>query len=724
MPKSILLIDDADHGLETLAQALESEGYPTVVVTSGDDPLAQFSVIVPDLVFVSLRAEGAYDLCEELRNTAEGAIVPLIFIGTGAEEVKSASDALARGGDYYFCQPLNLARVLAKVITYVGASDGLPAPAPAAAPLPLPSPAPAPVAAPAPVVAPAPMTAPTAPSAQSALDPVLAGLEDLEWSGAAATESPPAPTEADTELALADARLRAEAEAQRAEALEAARLEAEARGETERIATLEALRQAEEQARRRAELEAQRRAEEEARLRAELEAQRKADEEARAAAEREAARRAEEARLRAEIEAKRRAEEFARERAEAEARERAEQSRQAALEAAQRRAETPATPPPPSPRAPGELSPLPITPAQIEGAPARLTGGQLPPLAPLSPAEGSFGGSRDLAAVLADVWRAQVTGRIDFSSNSRQKSIFFERGSPVDAYSSQVFDRMEEYLHREGKITRAQYQEVRVKGLRGPRKIGAYLLAEGFLKPSELFAAVRGHLTEVFIGLFEWEAGAYRYLPERAEEDDRIVLETETPALIFEGIRRKALMPRLIELVGGPSSLVAPRANIIEGVESLGLTPEERRVWRLIDGTRSIEDLVFGSGCAELRVYQTVAALVALGRIEVVVRGVEGLDASGGSTADTIDRARIREKLEQARHADYFQILGIARTATPYEVTRAYERLRQELAAERFSELVRTELKDEIEEIARVLDDAREVLRHETLRDSYARHLP
>src|SRR5262249_45444914 len=109
--------------------------------------------------------------------------------------------------------------------------------------------------------------------------------------------------------------------------------------------------------------------------------------------------------------------------------------------------------------------------------------GQRPALKPFTPEEGVLSTSADMADLLAEAFRQQVTGRIDFSSGTRQKSVVFERGHPVDAYSSQVYDRMEEYLAREGRITRAQYHEVRVKGLRGPRRIGAYLVNEGYLRP-------------------------------------------------------------------------------------------------------------------------------------------------------------------------------------------------------------------------------------------------
>jgi hypothetical protein len=60
------------------------------------------------------------DLCDLLRSIESAASIPILFIGTGAEEVRSTSDALVVGGDGYFQLPIEAARVLAKIATYVG----------------------------------------------------------------------------------------------------------------------------------------------------------------------------------------------------------------------------------------------------------------------------------------------------------------------------------------------------------------------------------------------------------------------------------------------------------------------------------------------------------------------------------------------------------------------------------------------------------------------------
>ncbi|MEM6731102.1 MAG: DUF4388 domain-containing protein, partial [Myxococcota bacterium] len=356
-----------------------------------------------------------------------------------------------------------------------------------------------------------------------------------------------------------------------------------------------------------------------------------------------------------------------------------------------------------------------------DAVPAReLPGG----LRPFSPERGAFDKAYDIATLFHDVWLRQVTGQIELSSHHHQKSLFFERGHPVDAFSSQVYDRMEEFLFREGKITRSQYQEVRIKGLRSPRKIASYLVTEGYLKPEELFEVVRGHLESILFSIFEFEEGEFKFVSQRAEEDDRVMLDLHPRSLIVEGIRRKYTLPRLMERVGAPSSLLGPREGSTVDFDSLGFGPDERQVVRLLDGTRNIEDIVFSTGLGAQRVYHVLASLVATDAVEVLVRGIEGVNPDGTSAADDIDRTRIREKYEHVRNADYFHILGVSRRATPYEVERAFDRNKREFSHGRFSEAIRSELEEELAEIEQVLLDARDILADESLRDAYARHLP
>lgn len=718
MPKPILVVDDAHQTLAELARALAEAGYAPALLGVGTIAVEHFAAQRPDLVFVSLGLPEPLTVCEGIRSDPDGAIVPIVLVGRDHPDVRSPADALNQGADFYFELPLDKAKMLAKVQTYIGRGDKTPQAVtvieepttPAAAtveagaladtaetPSPLTRSADVLLAAieaqeaqlraqgvdgdaaeaarreverrqahqavrliaddkarreaeqqaqgrgdsePRPA-AEAPDTAEMARRDAEALRQAeederrdaeeiarrdaeaLRQAEDDERreaeamaqreapdqeraAQADASREPEAPDQAPTAQALAERDAEALREAQEDELQSHATL-AEPKGPAIAREDLEASRRAEdaawrrterelrehddesrhrsgdelrhrieEESRQKIEEEVRRRVEEETRKRVEDETRKRLEGETRKRIEDEARKRIEdETRKKVEEEVRRRAEEEARQRVEDETRRRIEEETRARLEEEARRrhadaarevelrrhveeemrremglpplepAAAPAPPvaappPPPAPAAPDALPRPP---------PRPLAAGMVAPAQP----EGTFDRVQDVAAVLAMLSQQQVVGRIDFTCEGRQKAVFFERGLPVDAYSTQTFDRIEEYLLRENRITRAQYQEVRVKGLRGPRRVAAFLASEGYLKPEELFGAVRGHLQETLFGLFELEEGSWLYVPERSAEQDRVALDINLRALVLEGIRRKYTLPRMMAKVGGPS---------------------------------------------------------------------------------------------------------------------------------------------------------------------------
>ncbi len=337
--------------------------------------------------------------------------------------------------------------------------------------------------------------------------------------------------------------------------------------------------------------------------------------------------------------------------------------------------------------------------------------------------EGDLSSPNAVPELFFNLWRNQFSGRVDFLRDALHKSIFFEKGSPVDAHSNENADRYEEYLYRIGKLERAHCQVILQTGLNGSRRIGAFLVSKGQLKPEELFTCASAHLREVVISLFGWEEGTCQFFTQSVAEDARVTLDADPRALIVEGIRRKHLLPTLMGTLGSPSTVVSLVANAIPNWSVLKLTQDELRVITLIDGMRTIEELVFNSKLDALRIYHLLSALVTLQAAQVVTRGAEEFVSTPSAPQSSIDHRRIQNKLEQVQQRDYFEILGVERSATSYEVEQAYERFCHDFAPNRLPPELKAELRRDLTEIQQVVEDARLVLLNPQTREAYAHHL-
>lgn len=393
-----------------------------------------------------------------------------------------------------------------------------------------------------------------------------------------------------------------------------------------------------------------------------------------------------------------------------------EAARRRALSLRQRR-EGAEVPPPPAwhqpYQAPAPPSAEPPEPLPLEPEPA--TPG-------LPPAELSSGDLEELPAprLLALAARARLGGRIDVTGEAA-RSLWFEDGQVAGAASNVPGERVEEVALRLGLLTREQHRQVAGAAAALASRRAALLLVErGYLKPAELTALVRRRTEEVAFGVFGEPRARFRWVPDPVPADERVAPDRPALALAVEGVRRRWLAPRADAVLGGPASILGPAAGA-PGPAELGLAAEERRLLALADGLRTLDEVLALSPLDGLSSRQLLAAAVLTGALTV---RVVHAGRPAAQVAAAIDLARVKEKLEQVRRADYFTILGIGRVCTPHEVRQAADRLLADLAPERFQGAREEGLPARLEEIRRVVGEAREVLADDALRAEYLRGLP
>jgi len=84
-------------------------------------------------------------------------------------------------------------------------------------------------------------------------------------------------------------------------------------------------------------------------------------------------------------------------------------------------------------------------------------------------------------------------------------------------------------------------------------------------------------------------------------------------------------------------------------------------------------------------------------------------------------RARVRARAELVDEGDYFAVLGVPRTATGYEVRRAFLDLRRTFDPARILVPQIADLADDVRKIVLVLEEAYEILKDPSRRERYRR---
>lgn len=111
--EKILAIDDDVILLKLIRRSLEPLGFSIYTATSGEEGLALFPQIAPDLVILDIMMPGmdGWEVCRRLR---EVSAVPIIFL-TALDSVNDIVQGLTGGADDYLAKPFTIEELGARV---------------------------------------------------------------------------------------------------------------------------------------------------------------------------------------------------------------------------------------------------------------------------------------------------------------------------------------------------------------------------------------------------------------------------------------------------------------------------------------------------------------------------------------------------------------------------------------------------------------------------------
>ncbi|QJB56716.1 response regulator [Pseudodesulfovibrio sp. zrk46] len=114
MPARILLIDDEQGFVETMAKRLEMRNYPVSTAFNAQEGLDTLSKVTIDVVVLDVKMPGMDGIEALARIKAEHPLVEVIML-TGHATVENAIEGMKRGAFDYMMKPCDMDGLLAKV---------------------------------------------------------------------------------------------------------------------------------------------------------------------------------------------------------------------------------------------------------------------------------------------------------------------------------------------------------------------------------------------------------------------------------------------------------------------------------------------------------------------------------------------------------------------------------------------------------------------------------
>jgi DNA-binding MarR family transcriptional regulator len=223
-----------------------------------------------------------------------------------------------------------------------------------------------------------------------------------------------------------------------------------------------------------------------------------------------------------------------------------------------------------------------------------------------------------LPDVLSFVAMIRETGKLQLRAAQLERTIHWKEGEIVFASSNSPEHSLGQFLLRNGKITKDQYEESR-RRVTPQTRHGKILVQMGAISPKDLWWGVKNQVLEIIYSLFGWKEGEFAFfesLEELAQE--RIVLQINTSSVIMEGIRRLDESARIREKVPDLGMIFAKVPGVVPDFQDLDLSHSEIAIYNSIDGKLNVRELTGRSELTEFEVTRILFQLVSARLIEVV----------------------------------------------------------------------------------------------------------
>jgi hypothetical protein len=222
------------------------------------------------------------------------------------------------------------------------------------------------------------------------------------------------------------------------------------------------------------------------------------------------------------------------------------------------------------------------------------------------------------------------TGILTLTSDNETVTVSFENGMVVmaDSNSKRLEDRLGNVLVKQGKLGKDRLDEALETQKQTLQRLGHILATSGFITSKDLRDALQVQVSQIVFRVLRWRDGHYHFEPTDSVDYDREnFVPMSADFILMEGIRmvdewpiierkipsfdivfRSAVEPSQIEVGAGgdEASAVSGSPRGPASSTRIRLSPEEERIFRKVDGVRTVQGVIDASGVGEFEVCRTL----------------------------------------------------------------------------------------------------------------------
>jgi len=275
---------------------------------------------------------------------------------------------------------------------------------------------------------------------------------------------------------------------------------------------------------------------------------------------------------------------------------------------------------------------------------------------------------------LADIFQLigiqKKTGVLTLKRSGEVVTVTFVDGDVVtaDALQRRLEDRLGTVLVKSGRLTEPQLQEALRIQKNTLKRLGNVLVENKFIDAAGLRDALQVQIGQMVYRLFRWRDGEYDFSQDaRPDYDKELAVPMSAESILMEGARILDEWPMIeksirsfqtiwrhanVEISAAAGRVAAGGAGEGEAAAGITLSDEERLVHALVDGKRTVQEIVERSTLSEFDTCRILHELI----------GRQLLEESRSPAPRAAAGARPPEKRDQAVRGLPPLVVGLAST--------------------------------------------------------------
>ncbi len=330
-----------------------------------------------------------------------------------------------------------------------------------------------------------------------------------------------------------------------------------------------------------------------------------------------------------------------------------------------------------------------------------------------------------VADILLDLQRSEKNGILEISADQIIRKIYIKNGDMVYATSTKEEDRFIEILLRTDKITIDQYYQVLDISKKNGKSHGSVLVELGLLKPEHLILAVREQVEQIILSLFRFESGNFLFLEGPVVSDKLIQMKLSAADLIYRGIKNSRNISSITRAMPPSDTILGYSDDPMNLFQDIGMENTDKQILSLIDGKRSIHDILSGSPLDNVQTLKILYALINTRLVdrtekdfaETVIR--EEILKEQPSEVDPDFIARVEDVYKKFDSTDFYSLLGVEKRANLDTIKKAYYKAAREFHPDRHLQMPADDLKTKLNTLFSHFNEIYKVLSNPAERKKY-----